>query len=139
MGRRCIQKGSGSAPLRLPKGRAGVRGVKFATAFDAFYWAQGVLVSFRNGKAFDPNPELFRGGTGGISLKTLIAIDIDHIAVKACRNGHPRPYHNEDCMMDWYLPEPTVRQRERSASHVHRIEDCLWQFETFLRMRGYLD
>jgi hypothetical protein len=113
--------------------------VKFSSAFDAYYWAQGILSPFRCGKAFDPNPELFRGGTGGISLKILIAIDVDHLAVKACKNGHPCPYHNGDCLMRWYLPPPTEVQRERSSSHVQRIEDCLGQFETYLKMRGYLD
>lgn len=113
--------------------------MKFASAFDAYYWAQGVLVTFRNGKAFDPNPDLFRGGTGGIGLKTLIAIDIDHIAVKACRSGNPCRYYDGDCMMNWYLPEPTVTQQERTAHHIRRIENCLQQFEVYLKMRGYIE
>jgi len=112
--------------------------MKFASAFEAYYWAQGVLVPWREGKAFDPDPELFHGGTGGIGLSILTAIDIDHIAGKACRNGRPCPYQDNGCLMGWYLPPPTERRPERSASHTRRIEDCLEKFETYLRMRGYL-
>jgi len=111
----------------------------FSSAFEAFYWAQGILNSFRNGKAFDPNPELFRGGMGGIGLKTLVAIDIDHIAAKACRNGCPCPCYDGGCMMNWYLPEPTIPPPERSSHHIRRIEDCVWKFEEYLKMRGYLE
>jgi hypothetical protein len=113
--------------------------VKFSSAFDAYYWAQGILIPWRSGKAFDPNPELFRGGMGGIGLSILIAIDIDHIAAKACSRGHPCPYFDTGCLMDWYLPEPTIMQQERSSYHIRRIEDCLAQFEMYLKDRGYLD
>jgi hypothetical protein len=73
-----------------------------------------------------------------MSVAILIAIDIDHIARRACRNGHPCPYSSRKCMMDYYLPPPTEVQPLRSSVHIRRIEDCTAQFTEFLRMRGYL-
>jgi hypothetical protein len=111
----------------------------FISAFDAYQWAQGILVSFRSGRAFDPNPELFRGGTGGIGLKTLIAIDIGHLSEKACNGGLPCPYKHGDCLLDWYIPEPTTIYPQRTSHHIRHIEECLSQFEAYLKARGYLE
>ena len=130
-------------PHSVPDGDAavgeGAGEVKFESAFEAYHWAQGILIPWRSGHAFDPDPELFRGGTGGIGLSILIAIDINHIAEKACRGGHPCRYYDGNCMMNWYLPEPTIPLPERSSHHIRNIEDCLQQFEVYLKMRGYIE
>jgi hypothetical protein len=42
-------------------------------------------------------------------------------------------------MLNWYLPEPTIMQQERSSHHIRKIEDCLQQFEVYLKMRGYIE
>jgi hypothetical protein len=113
--------------------------VKFTCAATAYEWAQGILITFRNGKAFDPNPELFRGGMGGIGLKILIAIDVDHIAGKACCGAKRCPQFDYQCLFQYWLPEPTIVQPARSSTQIQRIEDCIARFDELLRMRGYVE
>ena len=111
----------------------------FPSAFDAYQWAQETLSRFRNGTAFDPDPDRFRGGRGIMGLSVLVAIDIDHLAKKACRNGHPCPHYTGACFMDWYIPDPVIRPPQRGRTQMERIECCVREFEGLLEARGYIE
>ena len=110
----------------------------FPSVFEAYQWSQEILSQWRNGRAFDPNPELFRGGMG-VMGSIMVALDIENIAWKACINGRPCPNFCRDCLLNWYLPEATQPPAERSSHHTRRIENCAEQFRVYLQMRGYVE
>lgn len=110
----------------------------FPSAFEAFQWSQEVLGQWRNGRAFDPNPELFQGGTGMMGA-VMAALDIENIAHRACIGGCPCPHLDRECLLNWYLPEATQPKTERSSHHTQRIEACADQFHEYLKMRGYVE
>lgn len=110
----------------------------FPSAFDAYQWSQEILNQWRNGRAFDPNPELFRGGTG-IMGTVMVAIDIENLARKACVMARPCPYLDHACLTQWYLPEATQPKPERSSHQIKRVENCAEQFKAYLERRGYIE
>lgn len=110
----------------------------FSSAFEAYQWAQETLDRFRNGMAFNPDPDRFRG-TMGKHTAILTAIDINHLAQKACHGGHPCPHYHGGCFMGWYIPDPLVQPPHRSRAQTERIERCVLQFEIYLRMRRYIE
>lgn len=112
---------------------------KFRSGFEAYQWAQEILVPWRSGKGFDPDPEQFRGGMKGIGMTILLAIDIDHIAQKACQEGCPCRYYDKDCLLNWYLPPPTEKKQDRTDTHIRCIGVCVALFEKYLRMREYME
>ena len=110
--------------------------IRFVSASDAFSWSAEVLIIWRSGKAFDPNPELFRGGTGGLGA-VLVAIQIEGMAGKAC-TGKCREV-DEDCFLGWYMPCPLTIPEAKSISEKNAIMECIAQFEDALRMVGWLE
>ena len=61
----------------------------FPSAHAAYAWSYEILDGWRNGKAFDPDPEQFRGGTGVMGI-VLAALDVKIIADRYdINNGCP--------------------------------------------------
>ena len=112
--------------------------MKFSCAFSAYEWAQGVLSPWRNGRAFDPDPEQFRGGTGAMGA-IIAAIAIDQCAERACHAAGKCPQFNRECFVDWWLPDPTIAHPERSSAQIRRIEDCAARFDEMLRDKGIVE
>ena len=112
--------------------------MKFSCAFSAYEWAQGVLSPWRNGRAFDPDPEQFRGGTGAMGA-IVAAITIDHCAERACRAAGSCPQFSRECFIEWWLPDPTIAHPERSPSQIRRIENCIEEFDRILRINEIIE
>jgi hypothetical protein len=112
--------------------------VKFSSPAAAYLWAQGVLIPWRSGKAFDPDPEQFRGGTGSMGA-IVTAIAIDTRAERACCGAGRCPQFNRECFLAFWLPEPTIVQPRRSSAEIERIESCINTFDRLLRNAGFIE
>lgn len=95
-----------------------------------------VLGQWRNGKAFNPDPELFRGGTGTMGM-ILMAWEIERMAHRCCHGPCLCPYYEAKCFMRWYLPE-LDDQPNRSREEHDRVQACINSFEMRLKGEGFL-
>ena len=112
--------------------------MKFSTPAAAYLWAQEILIPWRSGRAFDCDPEQFRGGTGAMGA-VIAAIAIDTRAERACCGAKRCPRYDPKCFLNWWLPEPCLTQIQLSDSEVGRIENCIAEFDRLLREAGVIE
>jgi len=112
--------------------------MKFSSPASAYIWAQEILIPWRGGRAFDCVPEQFRGGTGAMGA-IIAAIAIDTRAERACCGACRCPQFDRECLLRYWLPEPTIVQHRRSQAEIDRIEDCIRKFDQLLQDAGIIE
>ena len=111
----------------------------FPSAQAAYCWAYEILDVWRNGSAFDPDPELYRGNTGALGAVHM-AMDIEWMAQAACAVSLQRcRWQDKDCFMRSYMPPPTEPAEERTDQQMQQIKACASVFESMLRQVGWVD
>ncbi len=112
--------------------------MKFSSPPAAYIWAQEVLIPWRQGRAFDPDPEQFHGGTGSMGA-IIAAIAIDTRAERACCGAARCPQFHRECFLTYWLPEPTIVQPRRAQAEIDRIEACISKFDKLLQDAGLIE
>ena len=112
---------------------------RFASAFEAFQWAETILSIREGGRSNAAMMEML--GNGGIpkDYDLCDAIDIRNAAFRACKAGHPCPCQRIRCLFHWYLPDPLIEYPRMSNAQEQRVMDCCVTFKEMLQKKGFLE
>ena len=110
----------------------------FPDAKEAYRWAYwDILKPWREGRAYDPNPEMFRGGTATMGA-VLVALTIESFVRRSCKRHQPCRYFSKTCLLDVWWPDPKQYVPNRSESEWSYINACIAKYEEMLRQVKYI-
>lgn len=111
---------------------------RFASAEDAFEWAMKIIEARRSGRSNMALLEMADEGGIPKDYAILDAVEIHHCAKRACQGERTCPMYSAACLIDWWMPDPTVEQVRKSQHQVRRIEECIAAFEDELWEMNFL-